>query len=111
MKKYFIITILLILFGLVFGLRLYYLQIYERSVELYEEGKFCESLKDRKILTFFSKNMTGFYGTFYAQGLCLKQDIEIAKKSYQGTYRGEDIGETLFYDGIEDHRVRKIFKM
>ena len=54
--------------------------------------------------------MAGFYGTFYAQGLCLDQDIAMAKQFYEGTDLGNNIAETLFYDGIEAYRIRKIFK-
>ncbi len=34
----------------------------------------------------------------------------MAKQFYEGTDLGNNIAETLFYDGIEAYRIRKIFK-
>lgn len=83
--------------------REYYTRKTEEIRENFEEGKYCESFDDLKIITFLSSEYKPLLGASYARGLCVSQDINKAKEIYGQINKNESskIAIDLFYDGIE----------
>ena len=98
-KWLFLASALLVVLILAFSY--YYTGKIDESRFAYEQDEFCKSIKNERLLSFVNKEFKSFFGSFYARGLCVSQDIEKAKTLYLETFEKNKLSSMLFYDALE----------
>tara|TARA_B110001454_G_scaffold219057_1_gene249564 strand:+ start:5351 stop:5824 length:474 start_codon:yes stop_codon:yes gene_type:complete len=98
-----IIGTVISLFSLFVVYRLTYSHFEEKGRHEFEDGEYCESFENTKRAVYLSNEAAYLFASFYARGLCVKQDIEKAKQIYKTVPQKEipTIEVWLFYEGIE----------
>jgi hypothetical protein len=91
-----------VLVSSVVGFRVWLTFQEEQARHDYETERYCESLDTYKWLSRLMTDSLPLLGAFYAEGLCVQQDVDEARRIYERAYKNnaDEVGRAFLYNGI-----------